>query len=68
MARWNGCIEDSILCPHCKELRLISWTKFRKPTTLLRCPKCGRDMLIRASVVLHEVLPVRPAKPEEEKP
>jgi NAD-dependent SIR2 family protein deacetylase len=68
MASWNGFIEDSIICPHCEDLILISWTKFKRPTTLLKCPKCGEDMLIRASVVLHEILPVRPAKPGEEKP
>jgi len=49
---------EGVRCPHCDGMVLIPWSSVNRKSSLHQCRHCKGELLIKASVVFHDVLPV----------
>jgi len=49
---------EGVRCPHCDGMVLIGWSSVNRRTTYHHCRHCEGELLVKASVILHDVLPV----------
>ncbi len=50
--------ETKVVCPNCNSFSIMKYTKLTRETTVLTCPKCSDDFLVRLDFKITPIIEV----------